>query len=256
MIETILKQCGLQSVSGRIESSGMNETRTKKTAVTRGGVAAQRLRSHNANGSHTDGHAGKGKQVTGDNLGGTASGGESLAQSCSLALRHMKRMAPESVQTEEILPPSAIMCHIMLLHSVLERRANRVMEEHGLTVPQWMALGCIGHCGEKGIRHSELGHRLMLSKAPVTGVVDRLERAGYVRRESDDSDRRVSRVVILPEGEVAWKRVRQTLREGSFDVCSSLNDAEQRQLLSLMARLLENMAREDPILSAGMDEAN
>jgi DNA-binding MarR family transcriptional regulator len=96
----------------------------------------------------------------------------------------------------------------------------------------------------------------MLSKAPVTGVVDRLERAGYVRREADNTDRRVSRVVILPEGEVAWKRVRQTLREGSFDVCSSLDEAEQRQLLSLMARLLENMAREDPILSAGMDEEN
>jgi DNA-binding MarR family transcriptional regulator len=218
--------------------------------------AVESLPVENNNGSHINGHANKGKQSAGGNLGGTASGGESLAQSCSLALRHMKRMAPESVQTEEILPPSAIMCHIMLLHSVLERRANRVMEEHGLTVPQWMALGCIGHCGEKGIRHSELGNRLMLSKAPVTGVVDRLERAGYVRREADSTDRRVSRVVILPEGEVAWKRVRQTLREGSFDVCSSLNDAEQRQMLSLMARLLENMAREDPILSAGMDEAN
>jgi DNA-binding MarR family transcriptional regulator len=239
----------------------MSEIRAKKTAVTKGsltkgGASAQSLSARNANGDHSNGHAAKSQQSANANLSGTASGGESLAQSCSLALRHMKRMAPESVQTEEILPPSAIMCHIMLLHSVLERRANRVMEEHGLTVPQWMALGCIGHCGEKGIRHSELGHRLMLSKAPVTGVVDRLERAGYVRREADNTDRRVSRVVILPEGEVAWKRVRQTLREGSFDVCSSLDEAEQRQLLSLMARLLENMAREDPILSAGMDEEN
>jgi DNA-binding MarR family transcriptional regulator len=244
----------------------MSETRTKKTAVTKDiltkGAASAHLLStrnangNNANGSRNNGHTAKGKQPAADSWSGTSSGGETLAQSCSLALRHMKRMAPESVQTEEILPPSAIMCHIMLLHSVLERRANRVMEEHGLTMPQWMALGCIGHCGETGIRHSELGNRLMLSKAPVTGVVDRLERAGYVRREADNTDRRVSRVVILPEGEVAWKRVRQTLRAGSFDVCSSLDDAEQRQLLSLMARLLENMAREDPILSAGMDEAN
>jgi MarR family 2-MHQ and catechol resistance regulon transcriptional repressor len=234
----------------------MNETTTKKQSLTKSLRTVSPLRTGDTNGSHANEHGGKEKANDKSNLGGTASSGKSLAQSRSFAERHMKRMAPESVQSEEILPPSAIMCHIMLLHSVLERRANRVMEEHGLTVPQWMALGCIGHCGEKGIRHSELGNRLMLSKAPVTGVVDRLERAGYVRREADSTDRRVSRVVILPQGEVAWKRVRQTLREGSFDVCSSLNDAEQRQLLSLMARLLENVASEDPILSARMDEEN
>jgi DNA-binding MarR family transcriptional regulator len=224
----------------------MNKSKAGKTSLTKSLHPVAALSVTHANGS----------QVEDDNFNGTATGDEPLAQSCSFALHHMRRMAPESVQAEEILPPSAIMCHIMLLHSVLERRANRVMEEHGLTVPQWMALGCIGHCGEKGIRHSELGNRLMLSKAPVTGVVDRLERAGYVRRVGDSVDRRVSRIMILPEGETAWKRVRQVLREGSFNVCSSLDDAEQRHLLSLMARLLKNAASEDPILSAGMDEEN
>jgi DNA-binding MarR family transcriptional regulator len=163
-------------------------------------------------------------------------------------------MAPESVQNEAILPQAAIMCHIMLLHSVLERSANRVVEAHGLTFPQWMALGCIGHCGEQGIRHSELGNRLMVSKAPVTGVVDRLERGGYVRRAADDKDRRVSRVVITPEGDAAWKQVRQTLREHSIKACAVLSSEEQTMFLNILSRLLEDVSQSDPILSTPLDD--
>jgi MarR family 2-MHQ and catechol resistance regulon transcriptional repressor len=178
-----------------------------------------------------------------------------LEESCSLAISHMKQMAPVSVQNEEILPQAAIMCHTMLLNSVLERSANRFVEAHGLTFPQWMALGCIGHCGEEGIRHAELGNRLMLSKAPVTGVVDRLERGGYVHRVADVKDRRVSRVVITPQGEAAWRDVRQTLRERSIKLCECLSDDEQMILLNLLTRLLEEVAKTDPILSRRSDQS-
>lgn len=173
----------------------------------------------------------------------------------TLAHAHMKRMAPVSVQDEEILPASALMCHIMLLNSVLERGSNRFCEAHGLTFPQWMALGCIGHCGEEGIRHSELGNHLMLSKAPVTGVVDRLERGGFVERRPDANDRRVSRVVITSKGEKAWRQVRDTLRERSINVCETLSQDEQGQLLGLLARLLEDAARADPILPTPLEDA-
>lgn len=162
----------------------------------------------------------------------------------------MRHMAPASVQREEIPLSSSLLCHIKLLNSVLERNANRFAEEHGLTMPQWMALGCIGHCGVEGIRHSELGSRLMLSKAPITGVVDRLERAGYVRRTPDASDRRVSRVTITQSGEAVWKQVRGTLRERSIQLCDCLSAKEQETLVSLLARLLEDAAAGDPISCA------
>jgi DNA-binding MarR family transcriptional regulator len=215
--------------------------------------------------SHTNGTAGRGNTVKGAASKGAARNGHAQSghavlvedvagQNCFFAHKHMRHMAPESVQNEAIVPQAAIMCHIMLLHSVLERSANRVVEEHGLTFPQWMALGCIGHCGEQGIRHSELGNRLMLSKAPVTGVVDRLERGGYVRRFADDKDRRVSRVTITPEGDAAWKQVRQTLREHSINACATLSSEDQTMFLSFLSRLLEDVSQSDPILSTPLDD--
>ena len=162
---------------------------------------------------------------------------------------HMKRMAPPSAQCEEIPTEGAVLCHIMLLNSVLERSVNRFADLYGLTFPQWMALGFVGHCGPEGIRHAELGNRLMLSKAPVTGMVDRLERDGYVQRVGDEKDRRVSRIIMTPKGEQVWWDVKKQLRESSQTLCSVLPGEEQEQLLSMLARLLNAAAAADPILN-------
>ena len=166
----------------------------------------------------------------------------------SVALAYMKQLTPQSAP-QDILPASALFCHICLLNSVLERAGNRCIEQHELTMPQWLALGCIGHAGQEGITHSQLGQRLMLSKAPITGVVDRLERSGYVFRAVDDKDRRVSRIVITPKGEETWLRVRHDLRERATEQCASLSNEEQQTLLSLLARLLDTAASADPILA-------
>ncbi|HVF09780.1 MAG TPA: MarR family transcriptional regulator [Abditibacteriaceae bacterium] len=171
-----------------------------------------------------------------------------VAQS-SVVHAFMKRMAPSTERQEQILPASALMCHICLLNSVVERAANRCLEQQDLTLPQWMALGCIGNAAAEGIKHSELGKRLMLSKAPITGIVDRLERGGYVQRVADQKDRRISRIVITAKGEATWQSVRQTLRKGATDFYGCLTDAEQQTLLSLLARVLDSAAKADPILA-------
>ena len=59
-----------------------------------------------------------------------------------------------------------IYCSIMVLNSVMERAGNRKLEEHNLTIPQWLGLGAVLHCGADGISHGQLGQRMMLSKAP------------------------------------------------------------------------------------------
>lgn len=165
-----------------------------------------------------------------------------------LGIEQMKRMSPFD-DDRDIELSSALLCHVMLLNSVLERQGNRIADEHGLTLSQWMALGCIGHGGEDGVRHSELGQRLMLSKAPITGVIDRLERAGYVKRGLDPNDRRASRVVITPAGCEMWETVRADLEPSSHQICACFSEEEQHLVLSLLSRMLASTASIDPILN-------
>jgi len=174
----------------------------------------------------------------------------SVLENYSSVREFMERTSPAGDDVEPPLP-AALMCHIFLLSSVLERTANRECERFGMTLPQWMALGCIGNEGKVGITHSELCHRLMLSKAPVTGIVDRMERDGFARRVADENDRRVSRIIIKPKGEKTWRQVRDVLRDHAIDHCSAMNQSEQETLLGLLARMLDKVSKSDPTIPLG-----
>jgi DNA-binding MarR family transcriptional regulator len=165
----------------------------------------------------------------------------------------LERVTPagEKGALEEAPLPPMIMCHVFLLSCVMERTANRVAENHGLTLSQWKALGCIGNGGENGIAHSELCNRLMLSKAPVTGIVDRLERDGYVRRTANPKDRRMTCICIKAKGEAAWRRVRDDLRTHAMEHCTGFSEAEQSTFVDLLSRLLDAVARIDQTLPEG-----
>lgn len=170
-----------------------------------------------------------------------------LMQHCVPAHSFVEHMVPVGCE-EEVPLSTSLIYHLFLLNSILERSANQEAERHQLTIPQWLALGCIGNKGETGITHSELCHRLMLSKSPVTGIVDRLVRDGYAVRAVDPRDRRVSRIAINPAGRAAWKRVRKALREHARMHCSIFSEEEQQTLQTLLSRLMENVARADPLL--------
>ena len=169
----------------------------------------------------------------------------------SLGGHFMAQMTPDKAVLE-VVPPTtaqAILCHVLLLESVLERTANRIADAHALTFTQWMALSCISHEGQGGITHSELSRRLMLSKAPITGVVDRLVKSKLARRVADKTDRRVSRVVISAEGLRRWSAVRDDLTVHSSKLFECLTRDEQETLLPLLARLLDCAAQDDPTMT-------
>ena len=47
---------------------------------------------------------------------------------------------------------------------------------------------------------AELGERLLLDSATMTGLLDRLEQAGLVERKAHATDRRVNRVALTARG--------------------------------------------------------
>lgn len=57
-------------------------------------------------------------------------------------------------------------------------------------------LHCLNLLSDGPMTAGELARRAGITTASVTGVIDRLEAAGYVRRERDDSDRRKVTVTL------------------------------------------------------------
>lgn len=59
--------------------------------------------------------------------------------------------------------------------------------------------------GGDGIRMTDLAREIVLSKAGLTSLVDRLQDRGLVRRVPDPTDRRVMRITLTHDGEQAFR---------------------------------------------------
>ncbi|WP_334446449.1 MarR family winged helix-turn-helix transcriptional regulator [Bradyrhizobium sp. AZCC 1610] len=80
-----------------------------------------------------------------------------------------------------------------------------------------------------------------LTTGAITGVVDRLEKAGLVRRERDPDDRRKVFIATVPENVVRVGRFYENMQRGMVKLWETYSDAELRLLLEFASRSYETM---------------
>jgi DNA-binding MarR family transcriptional regulator len=124
---------------------------------------------------------------------------------------------------------------LMRLTQRLQRSLDNILDEAGLTLPQFDVLANLGM--SEGISQQELAARLLVTKGNVCGLLDRMEDAGLVERRPDPNDRRTNRLHVTPAGRNALQDAFPR-HLGVVQGCMSvLSPAEQKTLSSLLTRL-------------------
>lgn len=103
----------------------------------------------------------------------------------------------------------------------------------------------------------QLARRLRVTPAVITGLLDRLERRGYVRREADPEDRRRLRLVVTESGLAVGQEVRLALAgelATHFESASSADLSELGRSLELLQRVLVALEAHTPSPDAEPDE--
>jgi DNA-binding MarR family transcriptional regulator len=83
----------------------------------------------------------------------------------------------------------------------------RAWAEMGLTTAQLRVLFLVRE--SPGVTAGELATRLSVTPPTISGIVDRLVKLGLIRREDDESDRRLVRNSLTDQGETSCKRMEQ-----------------------------------------------
>jgi len=89
-----------------------------------------------------------------------------------------------------------------LIHRVTATNAER--PTLGLNVRQRLVIQCLGVEGGRSM--ASLAQQLGVTPSTMTGLVDRLEEQGFVRREPHASDRRATVLRLSRKGEKAFAR--------------------------------------------------
>lgn len=141
---------------------------------------------------------------------------------------------------QAIKAPHSIGYRIKLLSQLLTRQFQDKLEPFGLTPFHWVVLCCLWE--QDGLATSDIGERLCQVGGTLTGVIDRMEERGLVRRERDQRDRRIWRIWLTEAGrnlEEILPPLASELREKALQGFSS---AEQHQLSGYIDRVIMNLS--------------
>lgn len=86
-----------------------------------------------------------------------------------------------------------------------ERFTGEFVRGFGITHAQFDIIATLGNT--PGMSYKELGERTLITKGTLTGVIERLEQKGLVRRERSQDDKRSFFVRLTPEGEAMFEDV-------------------------------------------------
>lgn len=144
-----------------------------------------------------------------------------------------------------------------LMRSMMLARAvsNPPWNELHITLPQLRALGLLCSNGH-GMSGRQLAAALGVGASAVTPLVDRLVEHGYVRREEDRLDRRVTRLLLTEAGMALLQRMTAGRREQMADLLRHL-DAEELAVVNRAFELLglaaerSRSAEPSPAVAAG-----
>jgi DNA-binding MarR family transcriptional regulator len=121
----------------------------------------------------------------------------------------------------------------------VERSIEHVFDEFGLHPHEFYVLGVLRRSGEPHrMSPTHLARTLLLTAASVTHRVDRLEKAGLVRRTPDPADRRGIFVELTPEGLGLVDRAIEAHAAAEEYAVSGLTTGEQKQLARILRKLL------------------
>ena len=130
----------------------------------------------------------------------------------------------------------------LLIHDVarlLRVLYDRQMASIGLTRSQWWLLTYLFF--KDGINQSELGILMDIEKAPLSRLLDRMEKKGWVIRKNESKDRRTKNIYLSESIKPLISSMRDKAAEYRNESLSILTDKELNKLKDILQILKQDL---------------
>jgi len=121
--------------------------------------------------------------------------------------------------------------------SLMQKLSDRFFSQFGLTDVQFNILMILKEHGAAGLSQQQLSEHLIVTKSNVVGLIDRLERSGYVKRMSHPSDRRFNQIVLTPAGEKIELKIEELYFTEVDKMMNALSAPQKRAVIQAMERI-------------------
>ena len=127
------------------------------------------------------------------------------------------------------------------VHQVCGRVWNKILRENNMADLEG-ARGRIIFAlwGNDGVPIKTLCEKTSLDKSTLTGIIDRLERDGYIERKPSETDKRSTLISLTGKEQEFAKNIQKVSNQMNEIFYKGFTDEEITQFDSMLARILEN----------------
>jgi DNA-binding MarR family transcriptional regulator len=129
--------------------------------------------------------------------------------------------------------------------SQIKKRADEFFREFGLTDVQFNVLMLLEYQSgaSGGLTQAEIGDMMLVNRANVTSLVDRMEKQGLVVRTAAVGDRRSNVIKMTADGKKLFTKVEPLYARQVKKIMSAIDSAGQRKLISLLGSVRSGLLR-------------
>jgi DNA-binding MarR family transcriptional regulator len=121
--------------------------------------------------------------------------------------------------------------------ALMQKLSDRFFSRFGLTDVQFNILMILKEHGSAGLSQQELSEHLIVTKSNVVGLIDRLERSGYVKRMSHPSDRRFNQIVLTPKGTKLELKIEESYFTEVDKMMNALSAPQKKAVIQAMEKI-------------------
>ena len=131
---------------------------------------------------------------------------------------------------------------IFRLNNALIKQKNRRMAEYGLTSIQADVLVYVlKNYREREVNQLDVQAVFKLTNPTVSGIVDRLEEKGFIKRVRSEKDARFRSLLALPKGAALEKTLCLSAAEAESELVRNMSEAEQAEFARLLKIALDTV---------------
>jgi len=133
---------------------------------------------------------------------------------------------------------SEIAAEVTLIAPRISRKIlSDIFQSFDISHAQLCVIGALMHHGP--MHTADIVRELNVAAPTASGIINRLEKAGYVKRSADPNDRRAVIVVLTPQGVKMADTLRTTVAKRWQDLLAKIPREDAEKYLEILRKIKE-----------------
>ncbi|GET24990.1 MarR family winged helix-turn-helix transcriptional regulator [Prolixibacter sp. NT017] len=133
--------------------------------------------------------------------------------------------------------------------------SKKVQKEYGVSIPQLLCLEYLKEAPNYQATQRMIRDHMRLNSSTMTGIINRLEKKGYVARLPKSGDKRVTNIALTSSGERILTHTPDLMQKRLDVKLRNLSDEEINKINGALDTLIDMLEIEDidasPVLTGG-----